>query len=432
MTSVRLTKRSIDDILPNGSEFTVWDTDLTGFGLRVRENGVKSYVVVYRSGHGRKAPVRRLTIGRVGKVTPDEARTLARKAIGSIAHGYDPAADKAKARSAISVNELADLFLAEHVQPKRKQATYLSYRATLNKYVRVNLGTLPAEKLTSARVAELHLRLQDLPSAANRTVAVLHSMFSFAQKRGYVAEVSSNPASRIEKYRETSRERYLTVEELLRLGEALREAETTGIGWIAKPAAVRSKHSSRPENQRTIFSCYAIAALRLLLLTGCRLREILNLRWEYIDFERGMIFLPDSKTGRKPIILNGAAVLILKQLPRFGDFVLPGDAGDRPRHDLKRVWTAVSRQANLSGVRIHDLRHTFASYGAGSGLSLPIIGKLLGHSQPATTQRYAHLDVDPLRRASDQIGATISDALEGIVANQERTPRLASYEDETT
>jgi integrase len=373
----------------------------------------------------------------VGKLTPDEARGLAQKAIGSIAHGHDPAVDKAKARTAMSVNELADLFLSEHVQPKRKRATYVSYRATLNRYVRGKFGSLPAEKLTSAKVAELHVRLQDLPSAANRAVAVIQSMFSFAQKRGYVSG-TSNPADRIEKYRETCRERYLTVEELLRLGDALRAAETTGISWAFETTKSRSKHAPRPENQRVVFSCYAVAALRLLLLTGCRLREVLNLRWDYIDFERGMIFLPDSKTGRKPVILNGAALLLLNSLPRFGDFVVPGDAGDRPRHDLKRVWAAVSRQAKLSGVRIHDFRHTFASYGAGSGLGLPIIGKLLGHSQPATTQRYAHLDVDPLRRASNRIGAAISAALDGTTScaasgnEAANTSRRSSYEKETT
>ncbi|MBM0207613.1 site-specific integrase [Micromonospora sp. STR1s_5] len=152
------------------------------------------------------------------------------------------------------------------------------------------------------------------------------------------------------------------------------------------------------------------------------MREILHLRWEYVDLERGLLLLPDSKTGRKTIILNAPAMVILADRPRSGPFVFPGehrpsksgkDQVEKPRADLKRPWEAISRVAGLEGVRLHDLRHTHASFGAGAGLGLPIIGKLLGHTQAATTARYAHLDNDPLRRASDRIGQTISAALDG-------------------
>ena len=158
----------------------------------------------------------------------------------------------------------------------------------------------------------------------------------------------------------------------------------------------------------------AAAALRLLLFTGCRLREVLHLRWEYVDFERGCLFLPDSKTGRKTIILTAPALAVLSQLERRGPYVVPGHDPKKPRHDLKRPWEAITRRASLYGVRLHDLRHTYASFGAGGGLGLPIIGRLLGHSQAATTARYAHLDNDPLRRASEQIGNEISAALDGV------------------
>jgi integrase len=156
-----------------------------------------------------------------------------------------------------------------------------------------------------------------------------------------------------------------------------------------------------------------VAALRLLLFTGCRLREILHLRWEHVDFERGCLFLPDSKSGRKTVILNAPALAVLNALERVGPYVVSADDPAQPRHDLKRPWDAVTKQAGLVGVRLHDLRHTYASFGAGGGLGLPIIGRLLGHTQAATTARYAHLDNDPLRRASEAIAGRIAAALEG-------------------
>ena len=172
-----------------------------------------------------------------------------------------------------------------------------------------------------------------------------------------------------------------------------------------------SKHMAKLEKRRTVLGPHAAGALRLLILTGARLREILHLRWEHIDFDRGLLLLPDSKTGRKTIILNAPAMLVLSSIPRASEFVIAGDKPDRPRADLHRPWKLVARHAGIGGVRLHDLRHTFASFGAGSGLGLPIIGKLLGHSQASTTQRYAHLDNDPLRRASNSIASTISAAL---------------------
>src|SRR5262249_34071323 len=185
-----------------------------------------------------------------------------------------------------------------------------------------------------------------------------------------------------------------------------------GLKWNAD----QPKGTSKPvpnKNQRTIIGPHAAVALRLLLFTGCRLREILHLKWEHVDFERGLLFLPESKTGKKTVVLNAPALAALSTLPRLGAFVVAGDDPERPRTDLKRPWALVTREAGLEGLRIHDLRHSFASFGAGGGLGLPIIGKLLGHTQSATTMRYAHLDNDPLRRASEAIGGRIAAALDG-------------------
>jgi integrase len=410
VTAKRISKRVVDSAHPGEAEFTIWDDAVTGFGLRVRPSGAKSYVLVYRAGAGRKAPVRKVTLGSVGKLTPDDARDLAQKALGSVAHGKDPAADRAQDREGLTVRELIETFL-EHVTLKRKPTTATRYGHLLRNWVAPELGTTKADNLGREAVAKLHTRMKRKATSANRTLGAVSSMYGFAQRRGLVPE-GFNPAARIEKYPERRRERFLTTKELARIGDGLREAETTGIPWIVDEAQPNAKHIPKQEkNRRTIFGPIATAALRLLLFSGCRLREILDLKWEYVDVERGLLLLPDSKTGRRTVVLNAPALAVLASLPRLGPYVVPAGDPTAPRHDLKRVWSAVSRRAGLGDVRLHDLRHTFASFGAGGGLGLPIIGKLLGHSQSATTDRYAHLDNDPLRRASETIAGQIATAM---------------------
>jgi integrase len=265
-----------------------------------------------------------------------------------------------------------------------------------------------------ADLAKLHHQLKPHPYQANRMLAVVGSLYSFAARRR-ILPVGFNPARGIEKYSERGRERFLGAEELNRLGEAIREAETSGLPYVVDEAKPKAKHAPKEKNRRTRIGPHAAAAIRLLIFTGARLREILHLRWEHVDFERGLLLLADSKTGKKAIVLNAPALDVLANLPRIGSYVIAGEkAGTKdelPRADLKRPWGAIARRAKLDGVRIHDLRHTHASVGAGAGLGLPIIGKLLGHSQAATTARYAHLDADPLRRASNHIGNHIAAAM---------------------
>lgn len=205
-----------------------------------------------------------------------------------------------------------------------------------------------------------------------------------------------------------------------RLADTLTDVEQNGLDWKLTPGLdpMRSKHRAKPETQKIDVSPFVLAAIRLLLFTGCRLSEILNLRWSEVDFERGILNLSDSKTGKKSVILNGPAKAILFALPRIGAHVISGQDPTKPRASITRQWYRIRELSGLDGsdgkppFRLHDFRHNFASIGVGGGMGLPIVGKLLGHTQPATTQRYAHLDVDPLRRAANLIGATIAAAMD--------------------
>jgi integrase len=243
---------------------------------------------------------------------------------------------------------------------------------------------------------------------------VVSAIWAWAARRDIVS-AGDNPARGLERNPEERRERFLTPEEFGRLGDALRLAETTGLPWSIDEKKPQSRHLPLAKNRLTVADPFAVAAIRLLLLTGARLQEVLTAQWAWVDLGRGVIFLPISKTGAKPLYLSAAAQAVLAGIPRVegNPHVIAGAKVGAPRTDLKKPWAAIRRAAGLEGLRIHDLRHSFASVGAGASLGLPIIGKLLGHSQPATTARYAHVDADPMRRAADAIGATIDAAMGG-------------------
>jgi integrase len=277
---------------------------------------------------------------------------------------------------------------------------------------------MKAEKVTRATIAKLHVRIgKTHPVTANRVKETISGMFAFGIARALLPPDMQNPAKNIEKFREASRERFLSGDELERLGVALREAETVGVPWQVNESGPNAKHLPK-ERRLTVLSPFATAAIRLLLFTGCRLREILRLKWTDLDLDRGMLHLADSKTGKKSVILSAPALEILAALHRLGGYVIAGNDPAQPRSDLKRPWTLVCRRAGLGGLRLHDLRHSFASVGAGAGLGLPVIGKLLGHASPTTTAKYAHLDSDPIRRATNTIGATLAAALQGRTSDK--------------
>jgi integrase len=415
MASKTLTAQLLLNLKSPASGFVeLHDRAARGLSLRVFASGRKSWAFRYRpkDGGGR----RRIALGDFPTVLLAEARRRADRMRGIVSDGGDPQKERQGRREAPTLGELIDCYLAEHAQPKKKPRTVELYTHYLRNKVGQALHRKKAHEVSPADIDRLHRRLgeEGKHATANRVVVTLSGVYSFARKRGLILDDARNPCRSIEKFRERRRERYLTGEELGRLGQALRIAEARGLPW-PKELLVKSKHGRKPENRCTQFTPHVAAAFRLLLFTGCRLREILHLRWADVHLDRGLLLLPDSKESGeeayKAVVLNAPALEVLSKLPQLGEFVVLGDHPQRPRADLQRPWELLRHHAALEGVRIHDLRHTHASIGAGAGLGLPIIGKLLGHKHTETTERYAHLDADPLRRASDRIGAQLALAL---------------------
>jgi integrase len=406
MANIKLGKRTLDNLPHVTKRTTFFDTDLTGFGLRVFPSGARSWIIEYRPGAGgRGVSKRRMVIGTPSTLTPDQARTRAAALLARVKLGADPAGERSLGRKADDVQDLLARFMDDHVRAKRKTSTAKLFDGYIKKHIGPALGLRKAPALARADVERLHKTIgKTNPVTANRVIALIGAVYAYGLRAGLLPKGTTNPALGIEKFREQNSERFLTEPELLRIGDSIREAETTG---IERPES-KSKHA--PKKPISI-GPHAAAALRLLIFTGARLREILNLKWEHVDLQRGLLFLPDSKTGKKTIVLGGAALAVLTNLKHVGNYVIAGNDPEKPRADLQRPWALVSTRAGLAGLRLHDLRHSFASVGAGSGLGLPIIGKLLGHSNSKTTERYAHLAADPLRRASDAISGAIAKAM---------------------
>jgi integrase len=406
MANIRLGKRALDNLPQVTKRTTFFDTDLTGFGLRVFPSGAQSWIIEYRPGAGgRGVSKRRMVIGTPRTLTPDQARTQAAALLAKVKLGADPAGERSDGRKADDVQDLLARFMDDHVRAKRKTSTSTLFDGYIKNHIGPALGLRKAPALARADVERLHKTIgKTNPVTANRVIALIGAVYAYGLRTGLLPKGTANPTLSIEKFREENRERFLTELELLRLGDAIRQAETTG---VERP---ESKSKNAPKKPITI-GPHAAAAIRLLIFTGARLREILNLKWDHVDLQRGLLFLPDSKTGKKTIVLGGAALTVIETLPRVGNYVIAGNDPDKPRADLQRPWALVSRRAGLEGLRLHDLRHSFASVGAGSGMGLPIIGKLLGHSNSKTTERYAHLAVDPVRRAADDISAQIAKAM---------------------
>ena len=379
----KINKSSIDE-LPVGA--TIRDTELKGFGARSQQ-GVPSYFLQKKI-HGR---VRWFTIGPHGSPwTPETARKEAMRMLYSLSSGVDPHAQRNEEKKKALTREAVEQFMTVY-GPKLKPRTREEYARLQRLYILPAFGSRKIADLTRSDIAQFHAKLAKIPSGANFALAVMSKLCSWCEEAGYRPE-HSNPCRGIKKFRQNKRERYLSIEELKCLGTVL--------------ACVEADQS---------VGSFAVLALRLLILTGARLTEILTLKWQHVDLQRGLIFLPDSKTGKKQLRLSSAVVEVLEKAPRVtgNPHVIIGHLEGSHLVNLQKPWRHVRTLAELPDVRIHDLRHTFASMAAASGASLPMIGKLLGHTQAQTTERYAHLADDPLHQLNDRVGGTIASAMRG-------------------
>ena len=430
----KLTKRVVEGIKSGAKDIFVWDNELPGYGLRVKPSGIRSYVAQYRNAQGRS---RRLTIGRHGVLTADEARAEARQVLALAERGKDPAAERQASLRAPTVSELCDRYLTEHVAVHNRPSTQEEFRRIVEKQIRPALGTLKAEGVTRVDVTKLHRSMGDTPRQANHTLSVLSKMFSLAEIWGLRPD-GSNPCRRIKRYPEVTRERFLSEEELSGLGEALDQAER--------------EQTEMPG---------VILAIRLLALTGCRLGEILGLKWEHVDFEGGVFRLPDAKAGARIHSVGALVLALLADIPRSKDrpWVVHGKLADQPlsKGRLEIAWRRLRKKATvklwekdeaalaligrlregrkresaigeieaaakreniaLSGglkdVRMHDLRHTVGTYAGQAGANAFLVRDKLGHKTLAMTGRYVNRDADPLRELSDRVESRIEAAMRG-------------------
>ncbi len=396
--TTKLTKRSVDAAAAEIGRYILWDSELKGFGLRVEPTGIKTFVVRYRVGGGRRGTLRQFKVGRYGKLTPDRAREHAIRVLAEVELGNDPQTVRTRTRETLTVAELCDLYLLEGVATKKPSTVALD-RIRIARHIKPLIGTVRLTALTTGMVermmhdiaegkvrAEATPHTRGGPGAASRTVGLLSGIFAFAIRRGLCAE---SPSKGVKRYRDQSRERFLSPKELGQLGDALAASEASG----ANPSH--------------------LAIIRLLALTGARKNEIRCIRWAEVDLEGYRLNLADSKTGKRAVPLGAAAVEVFASLQRTGGgFVFPDPRfPDEPIRGLDWAWVQIRSRAGLSDLRIHDLRHSFASIGLASGHALPMIGKILGHAHQSSTARYAHLADDPVRDAVDRISSALAGAM---------------------
>ncbi|MER9602761.1 tyrosine-type recombinase/integrase [Mesorhizobium sp. M0243] len=421
MAKIKITKTTVEAIAPTDCDQIFWDAALKGFGLKVTPAGSKVYLVQYRTGGGRSGVTKRVTIGKHGSPwTPDMARAEAKAVLARVTQGSDPAKAKQLDRQMLTISELCDTYLQNGTGTK-KESTLSTDKGRIERHIKPLIGKLKLSSVTQADIKKFIKNVAEGATAidvktkkrgraivrggkgtATRTVGLLGGILTYAVELGLLA---NNPVKGVKRYPDKSNERFLSTAELGKLGAELRRAE---------------RHGVNPK---------AIAIIRLLVFTGARRGEIERLRWPEVDLVGSRLRLDDSKTGQKIIPLNHSALAILTALREATSgkgFVFAAAKGDGHYVGAPRIWSSLRKRIALSGVRLHDLRHSFASIGVTSGTPLIIIGALLGHSDHATTLRYAHLAADPVSAAAEDIGALLEKALSPAVgADCEPTPNLS-------
>ncbi len=408
---VRITKSIVDRLKPDEIR---WDADVRGFGIRCQRKA-KKYVLKTRV-NGRQ---RWITIGEHGSPwTPDTARKQALSLLGDIHKGLDLPTLRTGGESQPTIADLCERYLREYAAQHKKPSSAAADKSNIANHVIPLLGSTLVTEVTRSDIDDFKRAVRDGSTApkngsglrsgyrggaivtggtgvANRCLALLSKMFNLAERWGLRPD-GSNPVRHVEKYKENRIERFLSEDELARLAKVLSKAE--------------ADNSESP---------FVIAAIRLLLFTGARLGEILTLRWDWIDLDRGLINLPDSKSGKKPVYLNSLAMDVLSNLPHIegNPHIIVGNKAGSHLVNIRKPWYRIREAAGIEDVRIHDLRHTFASTAVSGGLTLPLIGKLLGHKKSATTERYAHLADDPIRAANEEVAQLLGKAFKSPAAH---------------
>jgi integrase len=383
MIAEKLSKTVVERIKAADQDVVVWDNTLPGFGVRVKPSGVRSYIIQYRNRN--TSASRRLTIGQHGPLlTLDQAKKQARAMLADAMRGEDPVEIRKTARRAPSIADLAVDYLERHAVPKKRPKSVRDDRAMLDNIILPKLGAKKVDAIGRRDVEAIQVGMKDRPYQANRVLSLLSKMFNLAIEWKWRPD---NPAKGIERYQEQKRERWLSDEELRHL------------------CAVLDEHP----NTR------AANAVRLQLLTGARLGEVLTSRKEDFDLHRGIWTKPSHQTKQKRtehLPLSAQALILVTLIIETSDagspFLFPGNKPGQPLHEIKKFWSVVLHEAGIVNYRRHDNRHTYASHLVSSGLSLEIVGRLLGHTTATTTKRYAHLADDPLRAATDQFGSKIA------------------------
>jgi integrase len=386
----RLTQELVADLPIDGRDRLIFDARQPGFGVRVTPAGTKIFIAQARV-DGR---LRRLAVGRFPATSVAEGREAARSALQDMRAGRDPKSEQAQRTRAIeagatTVAMFSDRWLDEYVRAKLKPRTIDDYERLIEQKIIPALGHLIISRVAKEDVLKFHADMRAMPRRANYAVATFRALMTYAEDCG-LRPPMTNPARRIKMYRERPRERFLSEDEIGAAAEAIATAE-------------REKK----------IGPHAAAGLRLALFTGARSGEITAIQWSHVDWTRKLVRLPDSKTNEpRTIHLSDAAVEVIKTVPRVGPFVIAGAKPDESYKNLTRAWGVAREYAGLDGVRLHDLRHSYASLAAGRGVSLQMIGKLLGHRVAATTQRYAHLARDAVAAINDELGAAMVAAID--------------------
>jgi integrase len=387
----KLTERTVASFrVDPQKEQIVWDSDLRGFALRISPKGLKSYFIQYRKG----AATRRMKIGTYGKTKAEAARSAARALLGDVEAGKDPSKERHALRNAPTMQDLADEYLAQH-GPKKRPSSMKDDRSMLDRFILPKLGRKKLHEISRQELSRLHLSLKATPYQANRLLALLSKMFSLAMQWGWTKE---NPVRGIERFHEDKRERWLRDDELARLFDAIRDHP----------------------NQR------AANAIRLMILTGSRRGEVLGATWDQFNLQEGSWTKPShhtkqKKTERIPLSTQAQELLAtMREEDPEGLYLFPGEATGKPLQGIQSFWHRIRAAAGLEGVRLHDLRHTYASHLVSGGMSLHMVGRLLGHTQPGTTARYAHLADDPLREATNRLG----DKMQALADDQSKQAKI--------